>query len=132
MSYRFFFVHQVSNELQGVILRHGVDTAHFILVTNAVTIFRNSNKFWAEGTCDELCRIVWVVSLIINYISNRLAVGRIESLIEFVKNVKGCRIAALNRKDESHGHQERTARARLSSTMGFGLDQENHCAEIGV
>ena len=58
-----------------------------------------------EGGQNVLGGVVWMSSLLANNASHSASVLGVQSSINLVKQVEGCRVAALDGKDESQRHE---------------------------
>jgi len=70
-----------------------MNSAHLVLVADTVAAIRYSNQFLAKGAHNELGRRIGAVGLLLNDLGDSLAVGRVKSLVKFVKEVKRSRVA---------------------------------------
>jgi hypothetical protein len=69
-----------------------MDAADLVLMTDPVAAIGHRHELLAKGTDNELRWVFLVVGLALNDVGNRCTVRRVESLIEFIKEVEWCRI----------------------------------------
>ena len=81
LSNVFFFRHEIGNEAQSVLFAHVMEAAYFTLMTDTVALIGHLHQLGAEGTHNELSRVLGTVRLFLNDIGDGSAVRRIQSLI---------------------------------------------------